>query len=453
MDDSQFDIAVAGAGPAGASAAIKLARLGRRVLLLEKARFPRAHVGEALSPGVRTHMAALGLSGLADTLGGLRFAKSSLRWGSAAWESRPSHPDAFTVDRGRLDHALVQAAQSAGVRVLQPARVDRVDRKPGGWLLGIDQDGPRSDVQCRFLIDAAGRRGVLPRSRRRAGLGLVALHADWPDSRGDPCVAAGADHWIWASPVPGRGRSVILFTDRAGLRRRGGDLVEHYIRLVRAAGFMDTAIEPGPVAAHDASAYCDETLAGDDFLKVGEAAFALDPLSSSGVQKAMASGITAAIVANTVLLRPWDAELALDFYRREQGSAARRHHEWTASVYAEQGAFAHEPFWLGRAGPAPPVPELVRRGGAKGLVLSDHAAIERVASVSDSFIESRLGLTHPNLERPLVYAGGFAFVDLLPAIGSPGVEQSLRRRLPDALVAALVESLASKGVLTGVGAA
>jgi flavin-dependent dehydrogenase len=448
MGDRVFDIAVVGAGPAGACAAIKLARLGRRVLLLEQARFPRAHVGEALSPGVRTHLAALGLSELADSLGGLRFTKSALRWGSTAWESRLVHPAALTVDRGHLDDALIKAAQVAGVHVLQPARVARVEREPGGWRLEVDQEGQGATVQCRFLVDAAGRRGVLPRRRRHAAPSLVALHADWPDVQGDPCVTAGVDYWIWASPVPGRGRSVILFSDRAGLRRRKRSLSDHYVEVIRAAGIVEPGSQPGPVAIHDASAYCDEDMAGADFLKVGEAAFALDPLSSSGVQKAMASGIIAAIVANTVLLRPQDAGLALDFYRCEQTAAAGRHRAWTANVYAEQRAFANEPFWRERAQPVPSVPEPVQLDRRRGdLVLSNLAAVEWVASVSDAFIEPQRGLTHPNLERPLVYVGGMAIADLLPAVGCPGVEQSLRQRLPYAVAGTLVEKLVNRGVL------
>jgi flavin-dependent dehydrogenase len=69
----------------------------------------------------------------------------------------------------------------------------------------------------------------------------------------------------------------------------------------------------GPVRARDASAYFEARLIGDGFIKVGEAAMAADPLSSSGIQLAIQSGIAASVIVNTLLRRPSSSEIAERF--------------------------------------------------------------------------------------------------------------------------------------------
>jgi flavin-dependent dehydrogenase len=439
-------VAIVGAGPAGSACAAKLAALGHSVLLIEAAAFPRPHVGEALSPGVAAAAAALGIDDLLARAGAIRFARSELSWRAPGWESRPAHPDAAIVDRGRFDAVLRDAAVARGARLLQPARVRSAVRTGEGWRLSVEQDGRQRDIAARFLVDATGRSGLLGRRRGERGVPTFALAADWRGGPLDlPRVKAGRGHWLWGSPVPGRGYSLILFTDRETLRRAGRGIEDRYRAIARGEGGLGGDARCGPVAVLDATSYRNEDIAGEAHLRIGEAAFALDPLSSSGVHKAMASGITAAIAANTMIRRPGDAATARRFHADAQQLAYRRHRVWSASVHADHLAYAAEPFWRARAAAAAGEPEPARRRGGGPLALCPSARIEPVACIAGDFVERRLGVTHPALERPIVYANGRPIADLLS-----GTAGSLEARFHAAFPAGEAELQLSRLVESGL---
>jgi flavin-dependent dehydrogenase len=456
VETIETDIAIVGGGPSGAVAAIRLAGLGHRVLVVERERFPRAHVGEALSPGVSAQLDCLGLAHLARDSGGICFETSRARWQAGDWETRPSHPGAMTVDRGRFDHALLKAAGERGAIILQPARAARPSRTAEGWALEAKADGRDFRIRARFLIDASGRSGFLPRNRKRSPASIFALHAYWQSGMPErPCVAAARDHWLWASPVPGLGHSVMVFLDRTGLGRRRGNLERHYRRDVAEAGLLDDGERrQGAIRVCDATAYEDIEVAGPDFLKIGEAAFALDPLSASGVQKAIATALTGANVANTILRRPQTSELALNFYAAEQRLSVERHCRWTSDTYRSSRFHGQDPFWSALGAMAPPVisspPPFPRPGGL--LELSPDTRLEEVATLSADFVEPRLGVVHPRLERPIAYLGGIALAPFLrrhlPATAGDLADE-LRRLAPDASPLAAIERLVAAGILSG----
>jgi flavin-dependent dehydrogenase len=457
MEEQAADVAVVGGGPAGAVAAIRLADLGHRVILLERAPFPRHHVGEALGPGVKAQLGLLGLADLAERTGGLAFGGSMLRWGTERWEARPAHPDAVAVDRARFDAALLDEAARRGAVVLQPAKARRAVRTKTGWRIEVEAGERRHAVACRFLVDASGRSGFLDRRRRRGAPRTFALHAYWHGRVPvRPAVAAGADHWLWASPVPGLGCSIMTFVDKDGLRRRRADLEGGYRADLAAAGLLGAgAAAAGAVRVHDAAAYEAAICAGADWLKIGEAAFALDPLSSSGVQKAIATALLGAVVVNTVLRRPADAAAALDFYRDEQRRTAEQHQVWAGGVYREHRRHADAPFWAARAAAAaeeePPSPQPAAPLRAdERLALAPDARFEEVATVGAEFIEPRLGIVHPAASRPIAFVGDIALAPILRR-HLPATAGELAARLTETAPApalAALERLVRAGMLS-----
>jgi hypothetical protein len=246
----------------------------------------------------------------------------------------------------------------------------------------------------------------------------------------------------------------MLFVDRDGLGRRRGDVAYHYRRDIAEAGLFDDA-DPTHTSVRicDATAYRETEVAGADFLKIGEAAFSLDPLSATGVQKAIATALTGAIVANTILRRPRDAELACNFYSDEQRRAVARHSGWTGETYRTSAFHGQDPFWSVRGAMAnapvePPRPLLARPGDR--LELSPDSRLEDVATLSASFVEPRLGVVHPRLERPIAYLGGIALAPFLrrhlPATAGELAFQ-LGRLSPAAFPLAAIERLVAAGIL------
>lgn len=323
------DVAVAGAGPAGLTAALRLARLGYRVTVYEKCSFPRARIGEALTPGIVPILEWLGLADAINTAGFLRPRSGLVAWDGA--EERIVHWDVpgYHVDRSGFDGILLDAARSAGTRVV--------------WQ-------PMPPLANTFVIDATGRRGLIPAHRVRLGPPLLALYAYWRGVRtpGDGAVVeAGAEEWFWAATVPSGAVNVMVFLEPSRARHPEAVYLEALTRFSLLRGPLELGTH-GPVIALDASSWVTLEPCGEGFIKTGESAFSVDALSSQGVQLAMQSGIQAAAVVNTIF-SGGDGSLANAFYRSRQLTAAIHNHRIACEYYGKLSARGE--FWSRRRVP------------------------------------------------------------------------------------------------------
>ncbi len=172
---ASFDAVVIGAGPAGSSAAILLARAGWRVALIEKQRFPRRKVcGECIAASNLPLLAALGIGADIEASAGpalrqvvLMRAHQSVTAPLPA-ASFDGHRYGVAVGRETLDTRLLEAALGAGVQVFQPWAVEAVDGVPGDWTCTMRAVGSdeRSRLQARVAIDAHGSWEALSSARR-----------------------------------------------------------------------------------------------------------------------------------------------------------------------------------------------------------------------------------------------------------------------------------------------
>ncbi|MFN8892897.1 MAG: NAD(P)/FAD-dependent oxidoreductase, partial [Betaproteobacteria bacterium] len=167
------DVIVVGGGPAGSTIATLLARQGRQVLLFEKARHPRFHIGESLLPANVPLLEALGVRDRVDAIGlpkwGVEFVSAehprpALIEFADAWDK--TQPMAWQVRRADFDDILLRNAESAGARVLERTAVTGVDFDAAG--VNVDtrgEHGPRR-WRARYVVDASGRDALLPSQLR-----------------------------------------------------------------------------------------------------------------------------------------------------------------------------------------------------------------------------------------------------------------------------------------------
>lgn len=421
----ESNVVVLGGGPAGSMLALRLAQLGHAVTLVERAAFPRPQVGESLGPAV-THL--LGLVGLRERIEAAGFYRprtAFVRWEYEEIEVKDLGPaPGYQVDRGRFDQILLRAAADAGVRVLQPATARRPRRRAGGgWEIPLCSDGREFVLTAGYCADACGRLSLLGGRRVPLSPRTIALYAYWMGADMGGCetrVEAGEAEWYWGAPLPDGSVNVAVFLDPrrcAGLSR--ASVADFYRSLVARSVLLRGCLHgaaAGEVKARDATSSVADPLAGDDFLRVGDAALTLDPLSSQGVQTALLAALQAAVVVNTTLRRPADTAHAIEFYCAGQRQRAEQFQRLSAQFYAARAGRTTEEFWRERAvGAAPHTP------GAHGgplplgvrLYLAAEAKLMRQPVLRGNFVEMEEALVHPRLEEPCAFVNGVRLAPLL----------------------------------------
>lgn len=451
---------VLGGGPAGSVFAARMAALGHDVTLAERRRFPRPALGESLSPGVAPLLESLGAGAALE--GATPVREVVVQWEGQARRRDDPRAEGRLVDRGAFDARLLDHARGMGVRVLQPATLRAAAREAGGWALSLDVDGRPERRRADFLAWAGGRGGPGRDGRAETGCRTVALHAYWRSAGLPrvPRIEAGEDAWFWGVPLPSGLYNTLAFTEAATLRAvPGRDLAERFMALVARSGLMrdcGAATRAGPVRATDATPYLHGRAVSPDSIRVGDAALALDAVSSTGVQKAIQTALAAAVTANTHLRRPGLADAATAFYESSLRATSERHRAWAAQYYAEAARHRGGAFWQSRAAAAPaasgPVAQATEHSLATRPVwLAPGVELAEQPCLDGAFVTLKPAVRHPALEGPVAFLGGHELAPLLA--GFPGgftpveIARAWSDRLPFQTGLAMLAWLANNGLL------
>jgi hypothetical protein len=244
------------------------------------------------------------------------------------------------------------------------------------WSTPADAGMLDADV---FVLDCTGRAGVIARDRNvreyDGGPKTVALAGEWqtraswavPDDT-HTVIESYRDGWMWSVPVaPGvRHVSAMVDPQRSDLARGGASRDVYLGEIGKTRQFRrllaDAALSGGPWG-WDATPYRSREYAGDNWLLVGDAASFIDPLSSAGVKKALASAWLAAVVAHTCVQTPAMRPHALAFFAAREREIERTHAA-AARLFLSEAAGGHrEPFWTDRTADVAPSPD--DQGGAR----------------------------------------------------------------------------------------
>ena len=339
-------IVVLGAGPAGAAAAIGLARLGESVVLVGEPR--RFAAVEGVSARVLQALRGLGLEHALQV-----FAPPSKR--CAVWNGARTEANVESlVDRQRFDKALLDDLERLGVPVLR-GHVMRLDSSPVGHEIEVDEGGTRRTLAADFLVEARGRAapgGGMPRVR---GVETVSLLQCWqgPPGAAQSAVQSCEDGWAWMAALDD-GRRYLQFTldvDSAALppKRELADFCRARFDAIEAAQpFIDGAAPVGEPHARTATAILNEAVVDANWIRVGDAAMAVDPLSGNGIFQALSSALQAPAVVATLRHDPAHATLAQRFHQQRIEHLFYRFARIGRDFYAQEARWPQAPFWRAR---------------------------------------------------------------------------------------------------------
>lgn len=297
-----YDVITVGGGPAGSTASTLLAQHGHQVLLLERDKHPRFHIGESMLPFSEPVVQRLGI----DWSENNQF-KSGAVFFDESTGQRMEFPlsvyrRTYQLERGPFDQVLFKNAAAHGVETREEEKVVEVSCQPEG----VEVVTEKARYRCRYLVDATGRNALMGKKHqgisRIENLGKFAVFTHFHEISDNevanelfrsgniyvPVVDIG---WIWIIPLSGRRLSVGLVVQKQ--RPKDCDVEELMWRYFKASPILnrllDGAEQFAPVRVEADFSYTNVKRHGLRYACCGDAAGFLDPVFSSGVFLAFTS--------------------------------------------------------------------------------------------------------------------------------------------------------------------
>ena len=317
----EHEVVIIGGGPAGCAAATVLAEMGHDVLVLEREKFPRYHVGESLLPFTYYPLQRLGLL---DKMQQSAFVKKySVQFVSVSGKaSQPFYfftrynqdvAQTWQVLRSEFDQMVMEHAREKGARIKEEVTVTGLLRE-AGRVIGVraqHNDGSVAEYRARITFDCSGKESFAAvRNQWRIKdpmLNKVAVWTYYKDAKRDDGIDAGATTvafvpekgWFWYIPQHNDMVSVGVVAEGKYLTRGGIKSPEQmFKREIEQNAWIKEHLQPGqqtgPYYVTNEFSFHSKHCATEGLLLAGDAFCFLDPVFSSGLMFALKSGVLAA---------------------------------------------------------------------------------------------------------------------------------------------------------------
>lgn len=329
------DILIIGGGPAGSTAATVLAQRGLEVILLEKEKHPRFHIGESL---LACNLPILKRLGVLDKVAAMGVYKPGAEFVTDTGEGRLSFPFRYAIDaqddhayqvrRADFDELLFRNAEKKGAKTLEETRVTKVTfPTPDAPLVEAHtKAGETLFFSPRFILDASGRDTLMLRQHGKKYSDLknnkAAIFGHFrnvPRAEGEGMEGYISVHlvkggWFWMIPLPDDVMSVGFVGDHNSFKNHGGSLDNLFWKTVEDSpsvkARMAKAEALAPLSTTGNYSYKGDKAWGERYFIIGDAFGFLDPVFSSGVMLAMKGALRGADVACKWLTNPANGRIA-----------------------------------------------------------------------------------------------------------------------------------------------
>lgn len=354
------DVLILGGGPAGSSAGLNLLKRGDlSVMMIERGNYSELKFGESLSSGVRSTLEYLGVWDDFSATQKLAPFYSHVTWGS---DTKKQTGYMFTaqgagwgLDRIALERLLSDEFVARGGELqLDSQVVTCVRQKARGWKVEIKScDQKLQTIFCKYIIDASGRRGVMRTNLNLAltvydrliGVGCIGEISAESQLPVENQVEACEYGWWYVSPMPNNRVSVVLMSDPDIVNKMQACHPDVWKALLAQISNLGDVVKGAKFSEKPRSFPCYSSYlnaaGGKDWVAVGDAVASYDPISSSGIPRALASGIHGAFIAvdslfsRGELLSTYAQAIEQDFrqYLQTQWQYYQRETRWPDAVF------------------------------------------------------------------------------------------------------------------------
>jgi len=334
------DVFVLGGGPGGSTIAALLAERGWNVVIAEKDRHPRFHIGESLLPMNMLLLQQLGLYDEVKRIGMPKYGAEFNSPGheqpvtfdfSKAWDK--TCPNALEVRRSEFDEILFRNCRAKGAHTFEECKVTNVEFPAGGdvRIEARTGDGRQLCWRAKFFVDASGRDTFLANlfgiKRRNRLHNSAAIYGHFTGAQRLPGKAAGNismfwfDHgWFWFIPLADGVTSVGAVCWPYYMKSRKTDPTTFFMDTIAMAPKLQERLREAKlthgVTATGNFSYRADRMHGDRYIMIGDAFAFIDPVFSSGVMLAMNSAFQGADVVDASLRDPARAPALLRRFDR-----------------------------------------------------------------------------------------------------------------------------------------
>lgn len=310
-----YDVLIIGGGPAGSATALALRKHAPQLstVLVEASSFDTPRIGEVLPSISKNLLEYLGVWQFFEKEKHLPVYSTRSSWGNSQPEENhtifSAHGAGWHLDRKSFDKFLIEQAARTGTKILLDTNLKNFEKNRKDRLVRFSDN---SEIKVRFIVDATGRRAFFARKMQaeiRAEDSLMSFSRFFTldeNSAPETLVESFADGW-WYTARAGKKRIVSCLTDADIGVNLGLNKAEKWFALFSETVRIKQSIGRGKIGEENitrpANSVCLDRVCDADWLAVGDAASAFDPLSAQGITKALRSAVFASYAIADLLVK------------------------------------------------------------------------------------------------------------------------------------------------------